>query len=69
MRLADRLRVQRRVARDPQPAAEVRTPDYGPTRPQTWGTTVDGEKFQLDGQPPPATSGGWGDMSWLRPGR
>jgi hypothetical protein len=31
-----------------------------PRRGRTWGTVVDGETYQLDGQPPPATTKGWG---------
>jgi len=34
--------------------------DYLPS-----GVVIDGAVYQLEGQPPVATSKGWGDMSWL----
>lgn len=34
--------------------------DYLPS-----GTVIDGAVYQLGGQPPVATSKGWGNMSWL----
>jgi hypothetical protein len=39
----------------------VPTPeDYTPS-----GVIIDGAVYQLAGQPPVATSKGWGNMSWL----
>jgi hypothetical protein len=35
--------------------------DYSPS-----GITIDGAHFGLGGQPPVATSHGWGNMGWLR---
>jgi hypothetical protein len=57
-----------REAEATHPATEVRVLLW-PRRAKTWGTTVDGEGYQLGQQPPPANSGGWGDMSRTRPGR
>jgi hypothetical protein len=34
--------------------------DYGPS-----GVVIDGAVYALGGQPPLATSQGWGDMSWV----
>jgi hypothetical protein len=30
------------------------------------GIWIDGELWQLEGEPPPARSQGWGDMSWTQ---
>jgi hypothetical protein len=40
----------------------------GPTpglAPSPSGVVLDSAAYQLDGQPPGATSDGWGDMGWL----
>lgn len=34
--------------------------------PQPHGITIDGSNYALEGQPPLATGGSWGDTSWMR---
>jgi len=34
--------------------------EHGPAPPAAYGIEVDGERFQLGGQPPVATTKGWG---------
>jgi hypothetical protein len=40
-------------------------PEIG-TIPTPSGYVIDGAVYGLEGQPPPATSKGWGNLSWLR---
>jgi hypothetical protein len=47
---------------DPAMGPEAHPPGTGPS---PSGALVDGAVYPLDGQPPVAQGGNWGDMSWL----
>jgi hypothetical protein len=65
MGLVDRIRGERRRPRNP---GEVLTgPEAGQLTGEPGvpaGIVIDGAVYGLDGQPPPARGGTWGDMGW-----